>query len=98
MTGNDQHEVVLHMHEAVNHLLMVLVRLEGLPAGAVPDDAIDMALLSSVAYQEARQGFRAALLRVDDREVLLAVEEAVNALLARAAEVGYRVGVRARAG
>lgn len=60
MTAIEQHEVVVQLHEAINHLMAVLVRLESLPAGQVPDAALDMALLASLPYQEAREAEWAA--------------------------------------
>lgn len=93
MTPTDQREVAVHLREALDHLLAGLVLAEGLPNLNVPGEALDIALRAPPAFKEARERLQQALQGILDREVVLAVEEAANALAARAAEVGFRLGV-----
>lgn len=65
------------------------------------DDHLDEALSSSHGVREARQRFQEALRTVeragaggDIRQAILDLEEATNALAARCAETGLRVGLR----
>jgi len=96
MTPADQQEVAVHLHEALDHLIAGLMLAEGLPNSTVPGEALDVALRATPAFREARQGLQQALQGIHDHAVVLAVEEAANALAARAAEVGFRLGVRVR--
>lgn len=100
MSTTDHHQdVCSHLHAALDHLLAALVRAEGLPNVPLLDEALDAALAGDPALKEVRTRFQEALRSLqgaegdDDRlRLILALEEAVNALGARCAEVGFRVG------
>ena len=83
-----------HLNTAIHELLAAAVLVGGLPDD-IPDDALDAALKTDPTVQEARKSVQDALQTLQSRgvgEALFAWEEAVNALAARCAEVGYRIG------
>ncbi|GMV42249.1 MAG: hypothetical protein AMXMBFR64_39650 [Myxococcales bacterium] len=87
---------------ALDALLAVRVALGGLLTDAMPDEALDEALRHHEGYQAARRAFVEALYGagrggVND-EHIFAIESAAHTLAARAAEVGWRLGVTARTG
>ena len=89
-----QEQTIAHLSTALHELLAATVLMGGLPDD-VPDDALDAALKTDPTVMKARKSVQDALQRLRSRgvgEALFAWEEAVNALAARCAEVGYRVG------
>lgn len=64
----------------------------------IPDEALDVALATDARVQEARGDVQRAMQAARERGVegdaFLAIEESGNALAARCAEVGFRLGVR----
>ena len=89
-----QDQVTDHLHTALHEILAAIVMMGGLPDDP-PDDALDAALQIEPAVQEARQRFQTALQDMRDtvgKDGIFNMEEAVNALAARCAEAGYRVG------
>lgn len=87
---------------ALEAVLAVRVALGGIPADAAPFEAMDDVLRRHPEYQAARRAFGAALeaLRAGsnaDKHVF-AVEASANEMVARAAEVGWRLGVTAGRG
>ena len=97
MTTTTQEQVADLISNALDAVLAVVVLVGGLPAD-VPDDALDAALVADEGVRAARRGFQAALRGVRDVGVVgepyLALEAACNAVSARCAEVGFRLGVR----
>ena len=93
-----QHEQVADLlSNALDALLAASVLVGGLPTD-VSDEALDAALVADEGVREARCSLQEALDGIKDlgvgTEVFLAVEAACNALAARCAEAGYRVGLR----
>ena len=87
-------KAVDHLSTALHELLAATVLMGGLPDD-IPDDALDAALRIDPALQEARKGVQDALQTLQSSgmaDSLFVLEEAVNALAARCAEAGYRVG------
>ena len=97
MTIATQEQVAVHLAAALDALLAASVLVGGLP-GDVPDDALDAALAGDEGVREARRGLQEALDGIKDlgvgTEPYLALEASVNALGARCAEAGFRVGLR----
>ncbi len=95
----DADALVQHLDRALDAVLAVRVAL-GASSLPVPDEALDEALQRDDAYQQARRRFStsfAVLAGQHDAEEgpsLLDLESAVNALVARAAECGWRLGRR----
>ena len=95
----DDDALVEHLDRALDAVLAVRVALGG-PNIPVPDEALDEALQRDDAYQEARRRFSATFavmsrrLGAEDEASLLDFEGTVNALVARAAECGWRLGRR----
>ena len=99
---NNEDRLREHLQGALDQLLVALALTGGsaLEAG-VPTDAIDAALGADPAVGIARVTFLEALrslgnsdARDDRRQAVLTLEEATNALVARSADVGYRLGLR----
>ena len=98
---NDSDKLRDRLQAALENVLSALV-LAGVDLrDETPADAIDAALSTDPSVQTARQALDVAVRALDGaeagdghRQAVLAVEEAVNALVARAADAGYRVGVR----
>ena len=92
-----QEQVADHLASALDALLAASVLVGGFP-GDVPDEALAAALVADEGVQEAREGVQEALRGVREVGVVgepyLDLEGAVNALAARTAEAGYRVGAR----
>ncbi|MBI2378012.1 MAG: hypothetical protein HYV07_28685 [Deltaproteobacteria bacterium] len=95
-----EEDLLEHLHQALDEILTVIVSLDGLPTDEVPDGALDVALRSDESFCEAQDAFRDALkpvLALDER-LGLNVEQVANALAARAAEVGFRLGTMVNRG
>lgn len=97
----NEEKIQEHLQAALENVLAALVLSGADPGGDVPTDAIDAALSTDPRVRIARQALDVAVRALDcqgvgdgHRQAVLAVEEAVNALVARAADAGYRVGVR----
>lgn len=98
MPTPSQEQTIAHLSTALHELLAAIVLLGGLPTD-IPDDALDAALKTDPAVQEARQRFQAALQDMRDtvgKDGIFNLEEAANALAARCAETGVRVGCLTR--
>lgn len=84
---------------ALEAVLAVRVALGGLPADAAPFEALDDALRSQAEYQTARRAFVAALKAIragsNADEHVFVLEASANEMVARAAEVGWRLGIAA---
>lgn len=98
MTG-DEDALVEHLDRALDAVLAVRVALGGSNV-PVPEEALDEALQRDDAYLEARRRFSTAFAVLagqrdaDEGPSLLDFESTVNALVARAAECGWRLGRR----
>lgn len=95
---NKQEVVRDHLEAALDNLLAALALSGANLAEDVPGEGLDTAMASDPAVRTALQTLDVALRAVesaDDRHLaLLNAEEAVNALVAAAADAAYRVGVR----
>jgi hypothetical protein len=92
-----QEQVADHLAAALDAILAAAVLVVGLPDD-IPDDALDAALGGDEGVQKARRSVQDALQNVSKLgvkgEPYLGLEADVNALAARCAEAGFRVGVR----
>lgn len=91
----DREQLVEDLRQALDHVLSALARLGALPPDLpMPDEALDAALRSDDGYQAAQAALREVVRKVMalDEGLGLAVEERANAAVARAAEVGWRLG------
>ena len=97
MDSTTQEQVAEHLSAALDAVLAAVVLADGLTAD-VPDEALDSALASDEGVREARRGLQEVLDGIKDlgvgTEPYLALEASVNALGARCAEAGFRVGLR----
>ena len=96
----DTTQLAEHLTTALDALLAALVVAGGVGQEHVPDDALDAALNAASAVQDARRGVQRVLQQLRDSggvaDALLDLEEATNALAARCAEAGFRLGRAAR--
>ena len=94
-----QEQVALHLTAALDSVLAAAVFVGGVPEH-VPDDALDAVLAADSAVQDARRGVQQVLQRLRESgqrvEAVLDLEAATNALAARCAEAGFRLGRLAR--
>ena len=101
MSTTRQEQVADHLSAALDAILAAVVLVGDLPDD-VPDAALDSALAGDEGVKEARTGLQEALCGVKALGVegapYFALEGAVNALAARCAEAGYRLGLRAGRG
>ena len=103
MTDLDTVALAEALDRAMDALLSVRVALGG-PNVAVPDTALDSALHGHPEFQQARRGVATALGRLlhaaggQLRVNVLAIEETANRMVANAAVVAWRLGVRVRGG
>jgi len=94
MNTND---LAQRLDQALDAVLTVRLALTADAGPALPDEAIDAALALSEDFQLARRDFVSALRsvqrlgRADD--AILAVEAAAHAMVAQAAEAGWRLGL-----
>ena len=94
MPTPSQEQTIAHLSTAIHELLAAIVLMGGLPDD-IPADALDAAIKIDPTVQEARQRFQTALQGMRDtvgKDSILYLEEAANALAARCAEAGYRIG------
>ena len=98
---NNKDRLREHLSTALNGVLTALVLSGGDLGDDIATDAIDSALSNDPSVGIARQAFLEALRGLDEpvegehrQESVLAVEAATNALVARAADVAYRLGFR----
>jgi len=87
------------LHQALDGLLGARVLLGGLPPAEPPGEALDSALREDGGYQQARSEFRQAFESLmafmpdaATRRLALGTEAACHLVLARAVEVGWRLG------
>ena len=97
MDSTAHERVADHLFNALDSLLAASVLIGDFPTD-VPDEALDAALAADEGVQEARRSHQAALRGVRDvgvgADAFLDLEATTNALAARTAEAGYRVGLR----
>lgn len=93
-------ELVEHFTEILHHAATALVRLGGLPEPSDVAEGIDEALIRDSDFQhakravyEALRSLRHVVSELDHDEALLRAEAALNAALARASDVGFRMGL-----
>jgi hypothetical protein len=104
MTDNERDVTIEALDRAVDALLAVRVELAEAEDVGLPDLAFDEALGQAQDYQDARVAFAVALeellgkVNPEDRDAMLVVEGAANVVVWRAAEVAWRMGLRARDG
>lgn len=90
--------IIERLDRALEDVLAARIALGGVPV-ALPDEALDEALRRDDGYQKARREFTTVLRRLLDRvgsterDALLAIESTTNQLVARTAEVAFRLGV-----
>jgi len=96
MDSTAQERVTEHLAIAIDAIIAARVLAGGLPGDIRADDALDTALGAEPSVKDARKGVQEALQAFQTQEghqdAFLALEEATNALAARCAEVGYKVG------
>lgn len=94
MSGDDLTE---RLDRALDAVLAVRVALVGGGGCSLPDNALDTALSKDQRFQDARREFVAALEAVQRAGVVanavLDIEAAAHAMVAQAAEVGWRLGL-----
>ena len=97
MDSTTHEQVADHLAAALDSVLSAIVLVGGLPDD-VPDDALDAGLATDEGVRDARESAQEALGRVKDLGVVgepyFALEATVNALAARCAEAGFRLGAR----
>ena len=98
---NNEDRLRDHLNMALEQLLAAFVISGGDLGDEVPDTALDAALHVDPSVGIARQGFHVALRALGEpeegehrRQAVLALEEAVNALVVQSVDAAYRVGLR----
>ena len=99
MPTTDTDLALSSVSEALDALLTALVALNGLPDVEVPGEALDLALRSDKSHREARKGLVEVLVHVqvvlgaENFKLFLNAEERINALVAAATDVGFKLGL-----
>ena len=95
--GEALNECLLNVLEAT--LAAIILNGVDLAAGDVPSLALDLGLHKDPGYQAAKREFADALHALDghvDRAVVIAIDDAANAAIVAACDVGWRLACSGR--